>query len=105
MLRPVLSVLVVVFVLTGCDSSTAPPSGLREVTGVVTQIETGQSFGAVETFSVRQGEQTYRIYVDHEVTYDFPLAHLNSHRAGAEPVRVGVERRQGKLFATSIGDA
>jgi hypothetical protein len=72
---------------------------------VVTSIDAGQGFGAVESFVIRDGEETYRIYVDREITYDFPLAHLSSHRAGAEPVRVEVERRDNKLYATSISDA
>ena len=72
---------------------------------MVTTIDSGQAFGAVESFVVKDGEETYRIHVDHDITYDFPLAHLSSHRAGAEPVRVEVERRENKLYATSISDA
>lgn len=72
---------------------------------MVTTIESGEGFGAVRSFVVKDGEATYRIYVDPDVTYDFPLAHLSSHKAGAEPVRVEIQRRGDKLYATSISDA
>ena len=89
---------------SGCSSSER--SGAPEaITGVVTTIESGQGFGAVRSFVVKDGEDTHRIYVDPDVTYAFPLAHLSSHKAGAEPVRVEIQRRDDKLYATSISDA
>ena len=89
---------------SSCTSS--EPAGAPEaITGVVTTIESGQGFGAVRSFVVKDGEDAYRIYVDPEVTYDFPLAHLSSHKAGAEPVRVEIQRRGDKLYATMISDA
>ena len=86
---------------SSCNSSEPPET----ITGVVTTIESGQGFGAVRSFVVKDGEETSRIYVDPDVSYDFPLAHLSSHKAGAEPVRVEVERRGDRLYATSISDA
>lgn len=104
-MRFFLTLMIIFAFLPGCGSSSDSPTGPRELTGVVTTIESGEGFGAVESFTVKDGEETYRIYVDHDITYDFPLAHLNSHKAGAEPVRVEVERRDNKLYATSISDA
>lgn len=43
--------------------------------------------------------------VDPDATYDFPLAHLNAHHAGAEPVRIEAIMRDGRLVTTEIGDA
>lgn len=97
--------MVLVPFLSGCSSPSDLPAAPQRITGVVTTIESGQGFGAVKSFVVKDGEETYRVYVDHDVTYDFPLAHLSSHKAGAEPVRVEMERRGEKLYATSISDA
>ena len=103
-MRALLAALVVtVLVVSACGSSEAP--GTQEIVGVVIRIDSGSGFGDVESFTVKQGDQEFAIFVDPDVTYDFPLAHLNSHRAGAEPVRVEAETREGKLVATSIGDA
>lgn len=73
--------------------------------GIVTEIHTSQGFGQVESFTIKDGAQTYEIFIDPDATYDFPLAHLNAHRAGAERVRVEAVIRAGKLVATEIGDA
>lgn len=74
------------------------------VTGLVTEIEAGAGFGNVVSFTVRAEGESHRIYVDPNATYDFPLAHLSAHRAGAEPVRVEAERRKDRLVATEIAD-
>ena len=68
-------------------------------------IESGDGFGDVDSFTVKDGADQFEIYVDQAITYDFALAHLNAHLTGAEPVLVEVESRDGKLVATSIGDA
>jgi len=80
-------------------------AGPKVVVGVVTEIYSGDDFGAVKSFSLKRGAESFEIYVDPDVTYDFPLAHLNSHRAAAEPIRVEVERRRGVLYAIAVADA
>ena len=96
-------------VLLAAISCGGPSSGSAdaptELAGVVVGIETAGGFGEVESFTIKDGTRTYEIFVDPEITYGFPLAHLNSHRTGAEPVRVEVERRSGRLIALSIEDA
>lgn len=95
--------LTLVLILGACgDNGTG---GTQEVVGVVVDIQTGSGFGEVESFTVKDGSEEFEIFVDPDVTYDFPLAHLNSHRAGAEPVRVQAETREGKLVAIAISDA
>lgn len=73
--------------------------------GVVIDIQTGSGFGEVESFTVKEGSEEHEIFVDPDATYDFPLAHLNSHRVGAEPVSVEAELREGDLVAVAISDA
>jgi len=53
----------------------------------------------------KDGSKKSEIFVDPEATYDFPLAHLNAHRAGADPIRVEAVMRDCKLVAIEIGDA
>lgn len=99
-------ILLALIPFSACDSSADVKSAdPKVIVGVVTEIRSGEDFGAVESFSVKKGADSFQIYVDPDVTYDFPLAHLNSHRAAAEPVRVEVERRDGRLYAISIADA
>ncbi len=90
-------------VLVACSSTPASPSH-RVITGVVTDIESGKGFGEVESFVVKEDDELHRVYIDDDVA-GFPLAHLNAHRAGAEPVRVEAAVRDGRLVAVSIRDA
>lgn len=98
------TLLATVSLVSACGSSERAP-GTREIVGVVINIDTGSGFGEVESFTVKEGDHEFEIFVDPSATYEFPLAHLNSHRAGAEPVRVEAQTRDGKLVAISIGDA
>lgn len=93
----------VALVLVACSDKGSSSS--QEIVGLVIDIEAGTGFGEVESFTVKEGTEEFDIFVDPNTTYDFPLAHLNSHRAGAEPVRVEAKMRDGKLVAVTIADA
>lgn len=97
-------VTLLVMVLTAAACGGLQGEKTREVVGLVVDIRTGSGFGEVESFTVKDGSEVFEIFVDPGATYDFPLAHLNSHRAGAEPVRVEVMTQDGRLVATAIGD-
>lgn len=105
MMRALLAALLatVVPVVSACSSETAP--GTQEIVGVVISIDSGSGFGDIESFTIKDGGQEFEIFIDPDATYGFPLAHLNSHRASAEPVRVEAETREEKLVAVSIDDA
>lgn len=96
-------VLGLALVLGACGGSGSPDA--QEIVGVVVDIQTGSGFGEVESFTIKHGSEEWEVFVDPDATYDFPLAHLNSHRADAEPVRVKAETREGQLVAIEIGDA
>jgi hypothetical protein len=100
---PGATLLGLVLILGGCGDDGS--RGSQEMVGVVVDIQTGAGFGQVESFTVKKGSEQFEIFVDPDATYDFPLAHLNAHRAGAEPVRVETEARGDKLVAVTIGDA
>lgn len=74
------------------------------MTGVVATIEPPE--GDIESFElVRPGEDAQRIYIDPELDYGFDLQHLHEHMADEGPVKVSLEEREGRLYATSIEDA
>lgn len=99
---PALCALFLTVVLGACSSEPAAP---ESVTGVVVDITEGEGFGAVESFEVRSDGENYEILIDPERKYEFPLAHLNDHLQGADPVRVVLEDRDGALYAVTITDA
>jgi hypothetical protein len=105
--RLVLGALLALAVLGGCgddpnvEAGQAPP---QEVTGPVTKIDS-KSLGEVTSFEVTQKGEIYLVLIDPEINYGFALSHLNEHLASGDPVRVGLDERGGKLYATEIADA
>jgi hypothetical protein len=73
------------------------------VTGVIVTIDS-EGFDEVNGFTLRAEGETYDFAIQPGQDFSFPLSHLQSHLVGAEPVKVGFEDRDGKLFATSIED-
>jgi hypothetical protein len=103
-MRPVLVTLVILIAITVCAS----PDGndqTQRIEGIVVDIRAGDEFGEVDAFTIKAGAKQLVIHVDPQATYDFPLGHLNAHRAGAEPIRVEASLQGGKWVATDIGDA
>lgn len=101
--RALIACALLIAAVAGCSENAAEDT--REIAGIVVAIRSGAGFGEVESFTVKDGPQEFEVYVHPDATYDFPLAHLNAHRAGAEPIRVKAVMRDGKLVATEIGDA
>ncbi len=87
--------------LIACAGDEPAPT---ELTGVILEIES-EGLDDVRSFTLRSEGETYEILIDPELDYGFPLSHLNSHRATADPVVVDLEERDGELFALSIEDA
>ncbi len=82
------------------DDAAAP----SEVTGVILDIES-EGIGQVTSFELKDGDETYEIFIAGDVDYGFDLGHLNEHLTTGDPVRVPLEERGGKLYARSIDDA
>jgi hypothetical protein len=61
--------------------------------------------GPPTSFTIRSGGNVRRVFIDLDRDYGFDLGHLRVHLREAEPVRVILERRSGKLFARAIEDA
>jgi hypothetical protein len=72
--------------------------------GTVVEVDS-TGLNEVNSFVVRSKSEQYRIFIGGVVNLGFPPGHLNEHRATGQPVRVEVDRRDGKLFAVSIRDA
>jgi hypothetical protein len=102
------SCVLVALVACGGDepetSSSEAPEAPSVVTGVVIEVSSA-GLGRVESFVVKDGDDTYEILIDPEVDYGFNLDHLHEHRATGEPVRVQLKERNGDLYAQSILDA
>jgi hypothetical protein len=96
----------------GGDDGEAPAEGEPvaaedapdEVTGVLLDVES-EGVGEVTSFTLKEGDETYEVFIADDVDYGFALGHLNEHLTTGDPVRVALEVRDGRLFALSIDDA
>ncbi|HEX2296816.1 MAG TPA: hypothetical protein VHN37_16105 [Actinomycetota bacterium] len=75
-----------------------------EVTGVLLDVES-ESVGEVTSFTLKDGDDVYEIFIAEDVDYGFNLGHLNEHLTTGDPVHVPLEVRGDKLYALSIEDA
>lgn len=75
-----------------------------EVTGVLLDVES-EGVGEVTSFTLKEGDDTYEIFIADDVDYGFNLGHLSEHLTSGDPVRVPLEVRDDKLYALSIDDA
>ena len=105
-LRQVVCALLALMVLGACsddpagDGQPAP----EEITGPVTKVDS-EALGEVTSFEVTQQGEVYVVLIDPEINYGFALSHINEHLASGDPVRVGLDERDGQLYATEIADA
>jgi hypothetical protein len=74
------------------------------LTGPVIGVS-ARSLTDVVSFTLRSEERTYEIFIDDDVRYSFPPPHLREHVISGVAVRVEIDRRAGRLFATSMRDA
>ena len=88
--------------LAACDDS-VEITDEQPLEGVVIEIDS-PAFGEVTSFTLKDGDSTYEIYIAADVDYEFPLGHLQEHVQSADPVLVDTEERDGKLYALSIED-
>jgi hypothetical protein len=106
-LRLFLGALLALVVLAACGDDPAADAeqpAPEEITGPVTSVDS-ESLGEVTSFEVTQKGEVYVVLIDPEIDYGFALSHLNEHLASGDPVRVGLDERNGKLYATEIVDA
>ncbi|MFN2588597.1 MAG: hypothetical protein ABR613_10845 [Actinomycetota bacterium] len=96
------------FAGAACGGDDGPPPTRQEVpdevTGVLLDVDSG-GVGDVTSFTLKDGDETYEIFIADDVDYGFPLGHLQEHLSTGDPVRVPLEERDGKLYARSIDDA
>lgn len=94
--------LIVALASVACGSDAEPTPD--ELTGVILSID-AEALGQVESFELKAGDETYDIYIESGVDFGFPLGHLHEHLQSSDPVRVELNEKDGKLFATEIEDA
>ena len=90
--------------IAACSSEETPDAGSQSLTGVVVDVDS-EGLGDVRRFTLRSEGRNLAVHLDEETDLAFPAGHLNEHLATADPVRVELIRRNGKLFALSIADA
>lgn len=76
----------------------------NEVTGVLLDVES-EGLGNVTSFVLKDGDDRYEVFIAPDVDYGFDLGHLTEHLTSGDPVRVPLEVRDDKLYATAIEDA
>lgn len=79
----------------------SPPD---QVTGVLIDIVSSE-IDDIQSFTLKDGDMQYDIFIAEDVEYGFPLGHLQEHLQMADPVTVDLEQRDGKLYALTIEDA
>ena len=94
-------------VLAGCGGgneavATQPDATPTELTGLI--VDTKGPGRQVTSFTLESEGEKYDIRIAPEVDYGFDLNHLREHQEGEWPVRCRLERRNGALYALSIGD-
>ena len=98
------------FLGAGCggDDPATPAAEQREVpsevTGVLLDVES-EGVDEVVSFTLKDEDETYEIFLADDVEYGFALGHLSEHLSTGDPVKVPLEERDGKLYALSIDDA
>lgn len=105
MIPRVALVLTVTVTLIACrqPGQLGPPAPER-VEGVIVEIDS-EGLGEVTSFTLKDGDDTYEIFIAEEVDYGFPLGHLQEHLSSNEPVAVDLEERDDdKLYALTIED-
>lgn len=102
--RAIAALFLTLVALAACSSEPEgqEPTDAR-LEGVVVAIES-TSIDDITSFTLKDGDETYEIYIADDVEYGFPLGHLQEHVQGAEPVAVDTEERDGKLYALTIED-
>lgn len=89
----------------GSESSSAQETeaAFDVVIGPVVKVK-AESLGDVDSIEVREEGVNVEITIDPEAEYDYNLGHITEHLGSGEPLRVGVQERDGQLVATSIAD-
>jgi hypothetical protein len=95
--------LAAALVLT-CLAPACARSADNEITGVIIDIDSS-GLNDVTSFTLKDGDENYEIFIDEEIDYGFPLGHLHEHVQTSVPMVVDTVERDGKLYAVMIVDA
>ena len=98
--------MIVLVIASACANEGAKgPPAPDQVTGVVIDIESA-GIDDIQSFTLKDGDVQYDIYIADDVEYGFPLGHLQEHLQMGEPVTVDLEERDDdRLYALTIEDA
>ena len=92
----------VVLTLVACAAGTDQQQG-DQITGTLVGIDAnGADFRSI---TVEHGSDSTEILIKEGYDYGFDLAHLYEHLEKHLPVRVTIERKDGRPYALAIDDA
>ena len=100
--------LLIVVTIGACGGDDPAPAAIAsppdQVTGVLIDIVSSE-IDDIQSFTLKDGDVQYDIFIADDVEYGFPLGHLQEHLQMADPVTVDLEQRDGKLYALTIEDS
>lgn len=105
MVPVVLMTFVLVAACGGGGETGQGADGLQgdEVTGTILEVDS-RSIDDIRSFTLRSEGETHEIFIAEDVDYGFPLSHLGEHKLSGDPVKVEIEHRGNKPYASSIED-
>jgi hypothetical protein len=89
--------------MPACDDKADVVATDERLEGVIVAVDSA-ALDDVNSFTLKDGDQTYEVYIADDIDYGFPLGHLQVHVQEALPVVVETETRDGQLYALSIED-
>lgn len=95
--------LVAAMFLMSCGSGDEPGGTPDRIEGVIVAIDSS-AIDNVTSFTLKDGDQIYEVYIADDVDYGFPLGHLQEHVQSAGLVVVDLETRDERLYALTIED-
>jgi hypothetical protein len=98
------SLLIATALVASCGDGDEPAAAAPDrVEGVIIAIDS-DGLEDVNSFTLKDGDETYEIFIADDVDYGFPLGHLQEHVQSAGPVSVDLETRDDQLYALTIED-
>ena len=101
-MKRVFALCLLVLALLACaDERDAKPE-VEQITGRIVAVKANAAdFDSITVDN--EGTET-EIFIKKNFDYGFNLVHLYEHQRQQEPVRVSIERRNGRPYATAIDD-
>jgi hypothetical protein len=85
-----------------CSAGSSTDQAGEQITGTIVAIKANAA--DFDSITVNEDGTETEIFIKKNYDYGFDLVHLYEHQQQQEPVRVSIERRNGRPYATAIDD-